>query len=504
MQKTNKIMIKAALAIITAVLTTGCISEKMDDPGNLQNVLIEIDVRSDAVQTKASPTETEKVINSYRIYAFQGTRICGYHHQSGISSEPVLMDLEIPDGESSIDFFIVANEDEMGFENGKVTMSETMTREEIESIRFTSLITRMSLPMYCKQTEILNTADVTANPDAPADHLGHFLLNKKVVFKLQRSLAKISVFAAKSKGSAVNPQILEVNLLPSGTRHFSYLFPQSDEVLDAVVSRANERVLLTSAVSVTKEVERGENDSDAFDPVVADVYLPEVNAGSARWDEPSSSDRAAILSVKYNLGEGQPYKVRYVHLPEIVRNTHYKVCILINAEGQIIINYSVAKWEDHKMENITFDYPTHSYIRENVPLTESSQTRKPSAPAQMSESSPFKGYFQMTYPESDSWTPSLLGDKASECNVKVYEYQSSEEASFPVPASDKWYVIEVSKKVGGNMQAGDEVRLAVTYTPDGSDFIEYLLVNGSGQEYYWPYSGASDQDADYVIITMVN
>jgi hypothetical protein len=54
------------------------------------------------------------------------------------------------------------------------------------------------------------------------------------------------------------------------------------------------------------------------------------------------------------------------------------------------------------------------------------------------------------------------------------------------------------------LTTGDEVRLAITYQASGFDTIEYMLINGSHGEYYWPYSGTTTQDANYVIITMVN
>jgi hypothetical protein len=54
------------------------------------------------------------------------------------------------------------------------------------------------------------------------------------------------------------------------------------------------------------------------------------------------------------------------------------------------------------------------------------------------------------------------------------------------------------------VDAGDEVKLAITYRAAGFETIEYMLINGSYQEYYWPYAGGSQQDANYVIITMVN
>ena len=46
--------------------------------------------------------------------------------------------------------------------------------------------------------------------------------------------------------------------------------------------------------------------------------------------------------------------------------------------------------------------------------------------------------------------------------------------------------------------------LAITYRAAGFDTVDYMMVNGTDQNFYWPYSGTSAQDAEYVIITMVN
>ena len=195
-------------------------------------------------------------------------------------------------------------------------------------------------------------------------------------------------------------------------------------------------------------------------------------------------------------------------MPQIKRNTHYKVCILISAEGQLIINYEVMPWEDNVISDIHFDYPTHSYLREDIPVTESDLVNKPSQPAQMSEIKPFEGYFQMRYPSNDSWTPTVMGPLAGNCTVLVFEQdglaeKEIPEEQWPIEASEKWYRIEVTPDPS-KIDVGDEVKLAVTYRATGFEMIEYMLINGSYQEYYWPYAGESQQDANYVIITMVN
>lgn len=513
MQNITNIFKKTALAIIAAVISTGCISEKYEVSG-LQNVMVQINVSTDVEMTKATeaPTADEMKINTLRIYAFRGDKLCGHYYQGTSYSVPVLMDMELPDGVSDVDFYLIANEAEMAFENGLVSIDKNTTRKQLDEVKFTALVHKTALPMYCKRTETINASDFSAAPDTPAGHKGHLLLNQNVEFVLTRSLAKLSVYAAKVSGLTFQPQILKVDLLSKGTREYSYLFPQTETVLDAVPHRANDRMLLTDPVTISKEMERGSSsagDPSNYDVVVSGSYLPEVSSGyqvndpSYKWNVSSGEDSEAVLYVEYALGEGMEIQRRYVYLPRVERNDHIKVCILINAEGQLMIEYTVADWdmEDDNMSNWFFDYPTHSYVRHDIPKTAQQLEQGPASAAIMSEAVPFTGYFQMTYPDNDTWKPTLIGLQASNCSIRVYMeeqlvFTSDSPASLPV--SDQWYRIEVSPN--GNVQIGEKVNLAITYTPSGLEEMEYLLINGSHNHYFWPGS----EDENFVTITMVN
>ena len=489
MQKFNNIILIATALVSAAIISVSCM-EKEDASAQMQSVMIELSVSSEGM-TKAVPTASETAIKSLRIYAFYGERLAGYAEKGTvIEGTPFYMDLELPAaGTHQVDFYVVANEDQMAYQNGKVILSENMTRSQLESIRFTGLTSGDALPMYGLQKEDINVDEITSE----------LILTQKVQLRLSRSLAKISLYAAKVQGSSVTPQILDAKILAAGTRTYSYLFPQSQETLSAVAPRPNDRTLHSSAVDVNAEVAKGSNeakDASNYDMVLADAYLPEVNSEDV------------VLRVEYAMSSGGEIRTGFVYMPQIIRNTHYKVCILISAEGQLIINYEVMPWEDNEISEIHFDYPTHSYLRETIPSTESELVAKPSGPAQMSESKPYEGYFQMTYPSNDSWTPTLMGPQAGNCTVAVFQHdglveQEVPQEQWPIDASPKWYRIVVTPDPM-KVEAGDEVRLAVTYKAAGLETIEYMLINGSYQEYYWPYAGESQQDANYVIITMVN
>lgn len=510
MQKITNIFKKTALAIIAAVLSTACISEKYEMSG-LQDVIIQIDVSAD-VRTKATeaPTSDEMKINTLRIYAFRGNTLCGHYYQGSTYAAPILMDITLPDGESEVTFYLIANEAEMAYENGVVVLDENMSRAQLDEVKFTALARRTAIPMYCKEKKSINASDFTLEQNDQAGHQGHIRLNEPVNFLLTRSLAKLSVYAAKVPGAAADPQILKVDLLNKGTRQYSYLFPQTEETLDGVAFRANDRSLLDSRITISKEVEKGTpaaEDPSNYDTIVSGIYLPEVSAGypvndpSYKWNISSGEEKEAVLYVEYVVGDETEILRRYVYLPRVERNDHMKICILINAEGQIIINYVVADWNKN-INNWNFDYPTHSYLRHTVPLSAPDLEVRPDSPAQMSETVPFIGYFQMTYPDTDTWKPTLEGMESLNCTVKVYRDETlvfTSETPVSLPVSDKWYKIEVSPKVG-TMVAGDRVNLAITYTPSGLEEAEYLLINGSYGNYFWPGS----DDENFVTITMVN
>lgn len=505
------------ICILAALLSVSCLLEKDGPSAQMQGVMIQMSV-STGEQTKADPTISEKTINSLRVYAYYGDKLAGYaSRQATALGDPFYMDLQLPEqGIHDVDFYLIANEAEMAYENGLVQLSENMTRAKLEALKFTGLSSRTALPMYCRQTESINVDEVSDQASTQNGHQGHIVLSKKITFSLSRSLAKLSVYAAKAEGASSNPHILGVELLAQGTRQYSYLFPQDAEVLDAVLSRANNRVLSSSDVEITKSVEKGSSEASNtanYTEVVSSVYMPEVREGveydspSYRWNsfagDPADAARAAVLHVEYSVG-GE-LRNAYVYLPKVQRNHHIKVCILINAEGQIIINYVVADWDwdEDKMQNWFFDYPTHSYVWHKLPQTEDDLLSKPSDPATMSETKPFIGYFQMTYPTSDTWTPTLEGLNASRCELRVYSHEDelvfSLDDPSPLQVSEDWYRIEVSPKPG-YMDAGDVVNLAITYTPGGLTESEYLLINGAHNDYFWKGS----TDANYVTITMVN
>lgn len=506
MQTKNTIFRLIALWGLVATICIGCQNEVEELAVQQESVTIELSVSTNDVVTRATPTDSEMVINSLRIYAFYNNRQAGYIYRAATTPDtPFYMDLELPEnGTHNVEFYLIVNEASMV---NAASLTEKMSKDAIESITFSSLTNSGVLPMYCKQVESINVNNILNNINTINGHNGHPILGQKINFELERPLAKLSVYAAKTTGAASSPQITKIEYLASGTRIHNYLFPQSDEVLNGIASRANNRILLESGITIEKEITKGSSEAaspENYTEIITDQYMAEVATGSTAWHTPSSYNNAAALRIEYTLGEGKKVNNTYVYLPPLQRNHHVKVCILINAEGQLVVNYVVADWEDNEMQDYHFDYPTHSFLREFIPTGTPGEATIPSGAAKMNETTPFKGYFQMSQPSNDAWTPTLLGLNGANCEIRVYEANTNTEVTtFPIDASGKWYRIEVWPLIN-KMDLGDETMLAISYTASGLTESEFLLINGSKGDFYWPYTGTSAEDPNYVIITMGN
>ncbi len=504
MQKTNNILIKAALTVFAAVLATGCISEKYDMPDNLQSVMVRLDMSQEPM-TKADPTADELTINSVRIYAFREESLVGYFYRDHASTLPIYIDLRLPDqGIYTVDFYVVANEEAMNLTADSQTFAEKMTKSQFNSVRFQSFKSAADygIPMYGIQSADIDVTDFAKDeqgntkPNTAAGHEGHYFLNQKVTVGLYRPVAKLSVMASKqSEGTLI---IDEVRMLAKGTRQYGYLFPATTENLQAIEPRANDRVLAGS-VSVDKVLAAPTLTPDDYTDLTAGgVYLAEVPYGSEAWNEPVADNfNSVVLQIKHSAGQGTQQRTDYVYMPPMLRNNHYKVLCSISAEGNLSINYIVEDWEDALMwqDGLVFDYPNHSFLWPNY------QTQTPSSTAAvMSTLSPFVAYFRMEYPQNETFNPTLLDGVASDYKVEVYDGATLLEDSDDFVSADKWYTIKVVPLNPNNV--GNAVRLAVTYHASWSESAEFLIINGTSPNYVWPYSGnAFTQDSEYVIIT---
>lgn len=478
----------AALFVASAMLGS---CSKETDHAREQYVTVHINLDDDA--TKAELTEQEKVIESVRIYAYREDNgdFVGRYFRESASNEPIFIDLALPvRGEYDVLFYIFVNETSVSMSDG-FTFPDRPSQKQLASARFQFLKPDAPMPMYCVKSESIDVSQISDELNTAPGHEDHFFLKKKVTFKLFRPIAKLSVYAAKAQGTDA-AKVHSVSYLKAGCRQYMYYLPADDLTLAAIPNRAIGRDLMTEETPLTNVAMSGSTNAADYNLLLSDVYIPETEVGGSVW-QTKVDERQAAVHIQYSVGEDGVLKHGYVYLPKIVRDTHYKIFFTVTSEGRIILNYQVADWEEADMTDLWFDYPTHSY------LEDTEDEDRPTAPAQMSVDNPFVCYFRMSYPQNEKWRPMILDELSDKVTVKVFK--GLQEVSLPVSADpDNWYRIQVTP--GETLQSGDKVNLAIIYSPTGSTTgeYEYLLINGSQDNYYWPGS----TDANKLTITVTD
>ena len=484
----NNIVIKAALALFAAFLATGCIFEKIDRPEKLQSVLIQVNVSADNMQTKADPTVSETAINTIRIYAFYEGNLSGHFYRATASSEPIVMDLQLPlSGTHSVDFYVVANETQMTPANGTAALSENTTIAELEDFKFQSFSSDGCLPMYYKGEQSINVDNLSDEKSTISGHEGHDYFVQQVEVALTRPVAKVSFYAATETGAAAGVYINEIIMPSEGTRQYGYLLPQTEAVLKEIPAKgSNDVVFISSPVAIT-----GTTSSYAdYMPVFENEYLFEVPVGVASWDgfDPYINNYVKF-DVEYTGGEGR------INMPPIERNTHYKIYASFSSEGSIRVDCIVADWEDTPNWTLDFAHPTYQN-----PVLKTGDHNNTGGEAVMyytgTEEGAFSVDFKMTAPSGQKWTPTFEG-LSTDYKIKVYDNRG-EEVSVPVTASESLYTIKIIPMKPENINK--TVKFGITYIPTWATAAEFLQINGSAGSLAWTTSGSNE---DVIVVKQI-
>lgn len=526
----------AAVVVFAMTITAGCTLEKEESLSleSKKDVMVLLDLTVRPMQTKAIDDQALKTV---RIYAFDNTgALIGHTYTEEMSEVHVILSVSESQPTLDVEFLVVANEQAMYYDNSHITLSENMTRTDLKNIFYNSLyVPAKTLPLYGIHHQTLNLNVGSAHTES--GHTG-FLLNDEVSIALERSLAKVGVYAAAVEGTSVDPIINKVTLLSAGRRDGSYLFPATDQTAleardDNVDSYLNDRVfdlsedgidVLSNSGVVTKRLATSNLASniavtDYYTEIMSPIYLAEVPYGSESWNvEASQEDRPVILVIEYSFGSGTIVKKVDVNMPKIERNNFYQIRCLIKADGQIMVDVMVLPWEEGEDHQLDFDFPTHS---DPLMATSSLQpdgtyaTHTYGTPATMyyyaadPEKGAFSVDFNMSYPIGGKWNPSVTGTSGTDYTLKVYKRGSttSESDNMVVvtdgPLAEQWYTIKVIPTLPENV--GKKFSLSVTYTPIyGGAAYSYLLQINGGEESNLAWSDYSPIDDDAYSPSTVN
>lgn len=496
-----------ALLTLAAATVAGCTKAPAPDLGEELNVLLQMSVGTKAVtETDGTPTDAESAIHTLRVYAFVDEQPAGHFYTSdyaalenaaGTSSETAehfLMDIKMYSlGSRDVDFYVIANEKAMGTAgSAPAGFDENTTEAELNRFTFTSLNLgngmALGLPMCCKKTETINFAeDDPNNPQTAPGHEGHTLLAQKLSFELERPVGKIGVFAAKPIGEEGTLTVIGLSVTRSRFVNFLML-PANLESAYNNPGSAAERELTPVEGPVTAEVASGETDAAEYTPVQAEAYYPFENPwGSSNWSL-AGDPRGNILTIKYKYDTDNQERTGTVYLPPIVRNTYYMVCCQLSNSGKILVNYSVADWDDAEPYELEFAAPEYELPTQSYPVTSSTPPyAKPTIhyngdPA--AQEGTFSINFKISGPVGQVWTPTLLN--ATDADYQITVTQNGSPVAAPYLASADPYEITIRALRPDNV--GKMPEFAISYTPQWDPSgTSLLMINGNSEsELHWP------------------
>ena len=533
---TNKMNIKNFVALLAllfaAFVLGGCVKnsdQNLREPSVKMTLPISIDTRADGVE---ATTDSERAINSLRVYAFTGGKLAGHYYYSGdaVSKISFLLDLKLYSSTTqSVMLYAIANESSFLRYSNITSLNASTSEAELKGMYFSFIDVATGLPMfYASGTPLdLNvTSDASAMPEDVvngADHDGHTLLAQTISLSVKRAISKIELFATKQSGENATLKITGVKMAAQGVRIRNYLFPQSIETLQALQPHDTDLMLNMDATPLTVATTLPEGYTAAsegeksamrtnkqnYTAVLADPqYAFENPYGSDDPLDAEVSGKGSVILIDYEFNGIA--RSAAVNMPPMERNKHYPIYCLFNNEGKMSIDYIVADWDKDETNwsgELDFNYPTYS----NPVIPIDPNAVRPFAKPEMwhsntsdDEAGAFCCRFIMWGPVGQEWT-ALVDASAAEYEVRVYDKAGNKLPSNTVTvadslAADDWYTIKVVPLQPLSNGEQKSVKLHIIYTPSWMSHPDYLLINGEQES---PAYFDSGTDPDAIIITQI-
>ena len=359
---------------------------------------------ADSVGIAAETAIKDLKVYAYTLDASNNKVLRGYLSTQNVNAaatatKPLLMDIKVPFEEygkpKQVYFMAVANAGGMTGaddiiissigrhpQTGALVLPDSFGFDDFAGIRYSVADQTFAngMPMYCQTstavTVNLGATEGTSTSTAPG-HNGHTHLPVKVTLDMTRSLSKIEVYAAESAAETTGKDATTTtsvtitgvslanvpasgNLFTAPDANTQITYTDFNGTEDGTGYSAN----LLKAGTVSKKV-NPDNSSHIQNPdnytlVSNAYYLAENNQGEeSKYDfgtvdytTVDNPTKATVLKIDYNVGGTD--KTGYVKMPQIKRNTWYKVLARIKANGKAEIKVVAVAW-NYNSEEISFE-----------------------------------------------------------------------------------------------------------------------------------------------------
>lgn len=357
MKKCNNIFKALVLAVGTVLLSSCIYDHALKNIG--EDVTLEMSfatkVEGDAEVKGEELVGIEGKVNTLRIFIFldegNDRRLAGHYYTPDPVHTPttIKMDMSVfREERQKVKFYVIANEAAMlKGDNTPVPLSDKTTEEQLKALSFTGIDTNEGLPMFDVKTATINVRGGTV-VTADGDHKDHLALDAKIDFVLQRPMAKLTVYAAKSLDTSdgTTLKVTEVTMTKGYAASNGLFAPVTSPDLGSTsLSVRNVACAKLGAKNdwASTDAERTDRTNrNNFTQVTESIYPFENAAGSADWQTEVTD--GAQLKITYAFDDSTPQE-GIVNLPPIKRNEHIVVNCVMIGNGTMEITLNTLPWD---------------------------------------------------------------------------------------------------------------------------------------------------------------
>lgn len=380
---------------------SSCIKEKLPEAVSSRVAAVEMTVSTRAGSDTSTPEEgaatvTDLEIKTLRVYAFykgdnnSWSVPAGHFYSVNFTGSTIhfVMDMAVFQiASQKMKFYAIANEASLV----GVSLSETTTEAELNSITFSSLDTSKGLPMVDSFT-----TEVFLTPSQTFDHI-----IVKEQFKLIRPMGKLTVAAAKkdANGTLTIKSVKKEKGFAASNGLFnssSFSPKESSEEMTITALPSDGVKQYTGTTSDHRK------DLKYFDVVAVPEYLFENPNGTNDWTKEVSNGGQLAISYEFE-GFSQ---TGYVNLPKVERNKHIVITCLMNNRSEMDITLTVSDWNQAGEER--WSYSKTVVVDEDGKINWTSGSATTAGIVALPGDDPVKCNFTIASPADATWHATLI------------------------------------------------------------------------------------------------